>query len=267
MSDSHNNVCSLGPTAVAYVSNDLPSEEMLEFEMHLASCKECFESVSELRRVRSLFQESALLRRLAGPTVVPVSVPIVASQTEKGWFNIQDALAICVQQAKARGDRLYRSLETWEMQLKRTPAGAVESACALIRSSAENVRVTWEAMREFGTIMFKQVEQSIEVPAFKAEGQVTSTRGERKPGEVDIQTKLQNGRLLVVIYGLPLETERLAIVLVPQVGPNSGQGSERKPQAKYAEKRNGGSWVAHFDDVMPGEHAVALAPLSSTANT
>jgi hypothetical protein len=261
MSDSHNNVCSLGPTAVAYVSNDLPGEEMLEFEMHLAGCPECFESVSELRRVRSMFQEFVLLRRLARAAVAPASSPVVASQPENDWLGIAAALAFCAQRASAAGDRLSEPLQKWEALLNQAGTEGIEKASALIRDSAKNVRFTWDSMRKVGVIIRENFVQSSGVLAFKAASQAVPTRGGER--EVDIQTRLHDDKLLVVIYGLPPEIERLAVVLVPKDEPGLAQGSKGKPQAAYAERKNGSAWVARFDGVMPGEHAVALEPLPS----
>jgi hypothetical protein len=261
MSETIHEFCPFGPTAIAYLSRDLSAAAMLAFERHLAGCPECFEYVSELRQARAVFQEFALMRRLARPVPAPVlaaaaAVPVAAED----WFGIKAALAYCVQGANL-SSALQQSLRTWVAQLAQTQAEALKQAAIWIEG-ATATPLEKNSMPTFGAIFHTRLTETFR-PELAMRGKSVEpqvpTRGDKLlKDSVAIQTRLQNERLTVEITGISSDTKPFAIVLIPKDNPNQAQ-------ALSARRVGEAKWVASFDRVTSGEYALALEPLPGAA--
>jgi hypothetical protein len=252
---------------VAYANNDLSSEAMLEFEMHLAACHECFEYVSELRRVRSAFRELALLRRLAPrPVEVPSEAVAVActwgETAARDWLEVKAGLAFCAREFASAGDQLSRQLDEWLRKLEQASVEALERMSVFIRNPSETVRVSRDAVRAFGAVLFKRLQFVRQTPAFVGEMRTVESKGEGpetkvqpRLDRVEIQLQLASTEILIVVVrGLPEGVEPMAVMLVPKDSPQEARVEILKPV-------NGG-WMAKFRGVKEQrDYAIVLEPL------
>lgn len=270
--------------AVKYSTGDLSAERMLEFERHLAVCKQCRSLVSELRLTRSLLGGVALPKRILrqvselGRTMAAVSevdLPRAAvseaahpsMRVHSGgelFSTLKQALDSICGRRDVRDSPQRSRLEAWARNWSSKAREAFDKLSAEV---GDVFCPSLDVLREIGWVWAQQVQPALARTSGltrEAPGRMAKAKQARAVPAVPHGLRLRldpvpgGNDIELIVEGLPSGADRLIALLIPNTAPARAQFALlRKAGASH------GEWTARFKGVPPGSYAVAIEPLSS----
>lgn len=290
MAEDQTKSCGMAESLLArYADFDLSECEEIEVEKHLVNCADCAEQIQRMRAYAHSWavlspEFPALVRRLttlraatlaqAGAAPVPshasVQAPSVGHSSSLSpdlLSAIMRGLEVATRKAdRSRDQEKVSRFRSWGRLLDTNIQRAVEKLSTAGTSVQSFQKAQMDVLREIGWAWLQRIEPLAaaglagpvrEAPSgFRTRGAPAESIGSFHGVEIRLEPVPGSKDVEVVAEGLPVNSDRLIALLVPKDAPD-------KTQEAVLRRISDNTWIARFENVAPGDHAVAIEPLSN----